>query len=289
MNDKQRGCMYGLAIGDALGAPVEFYQVGSFEPVVNYRAGGAFSLQAGEWTDDTSMALALADSIAHGWDTTDQLKRYIDWFHNGTYSVNGNCFDIGTTTRYALTQFELTQQIKADDDDACSGNGCIMRLAPVPIKYWASSELIPNLVESCRTTHGSQQCIHTTVAMGLILTDLFGGASKQEAIENCGRASQNIPKVLKNVLEGSYATSKVQGSGWVIASFEAALWAFTSGNSFEEVVLKAVNLGDDADTTGAVAGQLAGAFYGYSGIPQHLIDGLAKKEMIDKYLNPLLS
>ncbi|MBS0263936.1 MAG: ADP-ribosylglycohydrolase family protein, partial [Planctomycetes bacterium] len=109
MQSRQRGTLLGLAVGDALGAAVEFAEPGSFVPVTNYRAGGPHGLEPGEWTDDTSMALALGDSLAAaGWDLKDQLQRYVNWFRTGKYSVNGRCFDIGITTRRALSRFEQT-------------------------------------------------------------------------------------------------------------------------------------------------------------------------------------
>jgi ADP-ribosylglycohydrolase len=132
--DKQRGCLLGLA----LGAAVEFKRPGTFEPVTGYRAGGPHGLEPGEWTDDTSMALALADSIAaSGWDINDQARRYVAWWTQGEYSVNGRCFDIGITTSSALSRFQQTGDgnTSGDSSDRASGNGSIMRLAPVPIRF----------------------------------------------------------------------------------------------------------------------------------------------------------
>lgn len=115
--DRKRGMLLGLAIGDALGAAVEFRAPGTFDPVTRYRGGGPHGLEPGEWTDDTSMALALADSISLvGWDLNDQARRYVDWWRNGTYSVNGKCFDIGITTRGALARFERTGDAHASGD-----------------------------------------------------------------------------------------------------------------------------------------------------------------------------
>jgi ADP-ribosylglycohydrolase len=138
MNDRSRGTLIGLAVGDALGAAVEFKSPGSFAPVTGYRSGGPHRLNAGEWTDDTSMSLALADSItAVGWDLNDQASRYLDWWKTGKYSVNGRCFDIGITTRSALGRFIFSKDALTSGDvsERASGNGSIMRLAPVPIRY----------------------------------------------------------------------------------------------------------------------------------------------------------
>ena len=139
--DRRRGAILGLAIGDALGAAVEFQPPGSFAEVTGFRVGGPHGLDAGEWTDDTSMALALADSIAEvGWDLEDQAQRYVKWWRTGIYSVNGRCFDIGITTVRALQRFRETGDplTSGDPSPRASGNGSIMRLAPVPAAYFRS-------------------------------------------------------------------------------------------------------------------------------------------------------
>ena len=122
MKDRSRGALIGLAVGDALGAAVEFRAPGSFAPVTGYRSGGPHGLKAGEWTDDTSMALALADSIASaGWDLNDQASRYVQWWKTGKYSVNGRCFDIGITTRSALGKFVAHKNALASGDGSRAG------------------------------------------------------------------------------------------------------------------------------------------------------------------------
>src|SRR5580658_10281974 len=136
--DRQRGALLGLAIGDALGAAVEFMAPGTFAPVTGFRGGGPHRLHPGEWTDDTSMALALADSIADvGWDLDDQADRYVAWWRTGAYSVNGRVFDIGITTVNSLRRFEQSGDpwTSGAASERASGNGSIMRLAPVPITY----------------------------------------------------------------------------------------------------------------------------------------------------------
>src|SRR5580765_7228574 len=167
MIDRRRGTLIGLAVGDALGAAVEFKSPGSFKPVTGYRDGGPHDLEAGQWTDDTSMALALADSIATaGWDLNDQANRYVQWMQSGKYSVNGRCFDIGVTVHKALTNYLVIKdaRISGSRSEMASGNGSIMRLAPVSIRY---THLYPaQLDELCRfaeesslPTHSSQQCL----------------------------------------------------------------------------------------------------------------------------------
>lgn len=296
--DRQRGALIGLAVGDALGAAVEFKPPGSFEPVTGYRAGGPHGLGPGEWTDDTSMALALADSLGTaGWDLNDQARRYVQWWRHGKYSVNGTCFDIGITTQQALSRFERTGDASksGDTSERASGDGSIMRLAPVPIRY---AHLFPDQLEEfigfctdcSRPTHASPQCLSACAYFGLILAGLINGVDRDEALSPDWESLAQLkhlwplhPEIL-DVTDGSFREKQppeIKGSGYVVRSLEAALWAFHDARDFREAVLRAVNLGDDADTTGAVCGQLAGAYWGESGIPQEWQEGLARREMIE--------
>jgi len=289
--DRQKGCFYGLAIGDALGAAIEFSSPGTFVPVTEYRNGGPFNLEAGEWTDDTSMALALADALTGEFLLKRQLDNYLKWYHSGKYSVNGICFDIGHTTRQALNMYLRTGLEINNNDRRWSGNGSIMRLAPIPIKYYNDKFLNVYASMSSETTHASRECVSACVYLANILAGLIRGESKDTVLDPEWEHTKilGLDVNIRNIANGSFKTDKeIKGSGYVVESLEAALWAFWSGSSFRDVVLRAVNLGDDSDTTGAIAGQLAGACYGFSNIPQELIDGLAKKDMIDRYLNPIL-
>jgi ADP-ribosyl-[dinitrogen reductase] hydrolase len=295
--DRKRGALIGLAVGDALGAAVEFRDPGTFAPVTCYRNGGPHSLAAGQWTDDTSMALALADSLGRGWNLNDQAAQYVQWLENGKYSVNGWCFDIGSTTRQAIERFmesgDATKSGLTYPGD--SGNGGIMRIAPVAI-YAAGHEYhtnwncttIYNLgVDSSAVTHASEMCKSAAGWMALMLVDLISGTSREEALRYRPELENALHPAIKAVAKGSYKENVVRGSGFVVQSLEAALWAFHDANSFEEAVLKAVNLGDDADTTGAICGQFAGAYWGESGIPESLRNGLDKKEMLEAALTSL--
>jgi len=299
--DRQRGTLIGLAVGDALGAPVEFQPPDSFPLVTGYNYGGPHGLEPGEWTDDTSLALALADSIGQvGWDLNDQARRYLAWYHHGQYSVNGRCFDIGITTRGALTQFANNgdAQTSGDPSEYASGNGSIMRLAPVPIRY---ADLFPDRLEELATlaaesslpTHASSQCLSACRYFALVVTGLIHGrdrfevlAPDWEPLERLKQAAQLHPEI-EQVAAGSFRERQppeIQGSGYVVQSLEAALWAFHDAADFREAVLKAVNLGDDTDTTGAVCGQLAGACWGESCIPAEWREQLARHEMIESAL-----
>jgi ADP-ribosylglycohydrolase len=304
VRDKQRGCMFGLAIGDALGAAVEFSAPGTFRPVTGYRDGGPHGLGPGEWTDDTSMALALADSIGSmGWDLNDQASRYVQWWRTGKYSVNGRCFDIGVATQKALAEYAVGRDalVSGERSERSSGNGSIMRLAPVAIRY---AGLYPeNIRELCRLaresslpTHASGQCLSACRYLGVVLAGLIRGEDREEVLSaewvglRKAEADGPLHPLVREVAAGSYRGKQppeIVGLGWVVKSLEAALWAFHDAGSFEEAVLKAVNLGDDADTTGAVCGQLAGAYWGESLIPDSLRAGLARKDMLEAALGGL--
>lgn len=304
--DRCRGALIGLACGDALGAAVEFMSPGSFEPVTGYRSGGPHRLNLGEWTDDTSMSLALADSIAQvGWDLTDQAKRYVQWMQHGEYSVNGRCFDIGITTSRALNTFIEGKDARQSGSrsDSASGNGSIMRLAPVPIRYHGLfPKNIPELAklaeESSLTTHASEQCLSACRYMALVLSALIHGEDRSKVLSPTWgplaelNAARPLHPLILAVANGSFrerTPPAIRGSGWVVQSLEAALWAFHDASNFEEAVLKGVNLGDDADTTGAVCGQFAGAWFGESGIPESLRQGLARFDMLNEALEGLMT
>jgi ADP-ribosylglycohydrolase len=305
MTNHLRGALIGLAVGDALGAAVEFQSPGSFPPVAGYRRGGPHGLEAGEWTDDTSMALALADSMAKaGWDVNDQARRYVAWWKTGRYSVNGRCFDIGITTRSALSRFIAGKDALASGDasERASGNGSIMRLAPVPIGH---ADLYPDNIEelsrladeSSLPTHASEQCRSACRYLATVLAALIRGEDRAAVLSPDWRPLRLLHDIkplhplIREVTQGSFRHKRppaVEGSGWVVKSLEAALWAFHDAGGFEEAVLRAVNLGDDADTTGAVCGQLAGAFWGESQIPDSLRSGLARTDMLEAALSGIL-
>jgi len=184
---RARGCLLGLAVGDAIGTTVEFQSRGSFAPVTEVVGGGPFDLKPGEWTDDTSMALCLAESLAEcgGFDARDQIERYCRWWRNGHMSSNGRCFDIGITVSAALRKFEESGDPFSGSTAAdTAGNGSIMRLAPVPIFANGDiSETIRLSRESSRTTHGAQECLDACHALGVLLHHLLGGMQKEEALD----------------------------------------------------------------------------------------------------------
>ena len=288
---RTRGSLLGLAVGDALGTTVEFQSRGSFEPVTDIVGGGPFGLEPGQWTDDTSMALCLAESIIEtGWDPVDQLTRYVRWWREGHLSSTGECFDVGNTVASALRSFEQTgNPASGSNHPRSAGNGSIMRLAPVPLRYRSSEDLLEKAAESSRTTHGAATAVDACRYLALLVAGALAGRPKEELLDGSFFTSAATNEIAA-VAAGSFREKErddVRGSGYVVDSLEAALWAFARSDSFEEGALLAVNLGDDADTTGAVYGQLAGAFHGEEGIPSRWRDVLALRGTIESFADRL--
>ena len=291
--ERFRGCLLGLAVGDAVGTSVEFRPRGSFPPLTDMVGGGPFHLRPGEWTDDTSMALCLAASLIErgGFDAGDQMRRYWDWYQHSYLSSNGRCFDIGNTVRQALQHYRETgDPYSGSTDPYTAGNGSIMRLAPVVLAYYPDAQAIWRYAaESSRTTHAAAECLDACCLLGDILNRLLSGADRAEALLGTSRERLES-KSLQGIARGDYRSKpseQIRGSGYVIESLEAALWCFWATDSFEGAILKAANLGDDADTTAAVCGQVAGAYYGESGIPARWLSRLAMRDEITELAGKL--
>lgn len=268
------GALLGLACGDAVGTTVEFMSRGSFTPVTDMVGGGPFRLAAGQWTDDTSMALCLAESLLAkgGFDATDQMGRYLNWWHWGYLSSTGDCFDIGMTVSAALRRFEATgNPISGSEDPSSAGNGALMRLAPVVLFFYPKHDEIEKYaVESTRTTHAAPEALDCSRLLARVISRGLDGASKDEMLCQPGhRLSSPAVEALATCSYFGKDESQIRGTGYAVASLEAALWCFKNTDTFEAAVLRAANLGDDADTTAAIVGQIAGAHYGAQAIPKH--------------------
>jgi len=234
--------------------------------------GGPFDLEAGQWTDDTSMALCLAHSLLyrHGFDAVDQMNRYCNWYQHGYMSSTGECFDIGATISVALRKYlDDKDPIAGSLSPTAAGNGGLMRLAPVPMYYAGDADAVFLYAgESTRTTHGTREAIECSRLFGLQMQAALTGKTKQAVVE-VAYPEPLSPKVAPLNEVGFLAKSvdQIKGSGYCVESLEAALWCFWHTGSYKEAVLCAANLGDDADSTAAIVGQLAGAWYGAEAIP----------------------
>ncbi|MCZ6784947.1 MAG: ADP-ribosylglycohydrolase family protein [Proteobacteria bacterium] len=293
-----RGCLLGLACGDAVGTALEFERRGTFEPLTDMVGGGPFRLKPGEWTDDTSMALCLAESLLErGFDPRDQMERYCRWWREGYLSSNGRCFDIGDTVRGALRRFEESGEPLSGSTDADSaGNGSIMRLAPAPMFFAPdAAAAVKHSAESSRTTHGSQETVDACRLFGLMLSRALAGASKDDVLNAGADDARSLgpspmAPAIAAIAAGSWRNkteSEIRGSGYVVHSLEAALWCFADTTSYRDAILRAANLGEDADTTAAVCGQVAGAFYGEEGIPPEWRGKLSMRAKIEELADAL--
>ena len=241
--------------------------------------GGPFGLAPGEWTDDTSMALCLADSLiaCREFDPDDLLTRFVAWWRQGANSVTGRCFDIGNTTRRALQRSELTGELEFGmEDPRQAGNGSLMRLAPVAIFTAGDHDEAERLADlQSRTTHPAPVAHEACRLYARLLTSALLGAGKADVLTSGEWIGS--PEIT-DIAQGSWRTKdrdEISSSGYVVHTLEAALWCIDRGENFEEAVILAANLGDDADTVGAVTGQLAGALWGRQSIPDRWLGKLA--------------
>ncbi len=247
------------------------------------------------------MALCLAESLVEcrGFDPVDQLRRYVRWYREGYLSSRGCCFDIGGTVASALRRFEETGEPYCGSTDPHSaGNGSIMRLAPLPLFFARDPhEAVARAADSSRTTHGAEEAVDACRYLAALIIGALQGASKDDLLsEHFGPApgswdEQPLTPCIAETAAGSFRRREppeIRGTGYVVQSLEAALWAFDRSSSFREGALLAVNLGDDADTTGAVFGQIAGAYYGESGIPLEWRERIAMVDLINSMAARLL-
>ncbi|CAF2449842.1 unnamed protein product [Rotaria sp. Silwood2] len=320
-----KGSMFGLVLGDALGAHVEFrpHSYLHANPVTDLKGGGTWGLEKGQFTDDGSMALCLANSLVarHGFEPYDQLVRYKWWFRHGYMSSTGNCFDIGDSTRKALCEFENRQKVFAQQhriplegidylsdkqlladfpiycsSDGAAGNGVLMRLAPVPLFFYRNPEVAVGFSGiSGRITHGDKKAFDACRYYGALIVAIMNNLdidkdkllSKEFYSSEMKKWLKNDPldSEIENIAKGSFKKEKgydagIRGKGYVVNSLEAALWAFWSTRTFVEGALAAVNLGDDTDTTAAIYGQLAGAYYGFRKLPSEWVNCVYSKRFI---------
>ena len=295
---RARGALVGLAVGDALGTTNEFQPAGSFEPITDMVGGGVFGLEPGQWTDDTSMALCLADSLlAQGrYDSFDVMERYERWYSEGYRSSTGVCFDIGNQVSRALWDFRAHPRVPVDAVRTTSaGNGAIMRLAPVVIagfEHREIREIVATAGLSARETHYSVEAeAATEVFAALLVGALLGWAP--EHIINVGWASTGpaFDEMAARVIStdpAERAAWEKNTSGYIVNGLRLAVHGLLDFGSFDEAVLAIANMGGDADTNAAIYGQLGGAYFGVEAIPASWRSTLYQGEEIDALARALV-
>lgn len=278
--NKWMGSIVGLAIGDQLGSLVEGKSRGSFERIIDMQ-DDTF------WTDDTSQALCIADSLItkKEFDINDQLDRFSEWLFEGYLSCKDWGYGCGPTARLAITNYKESGIPKPVKDQAT--NGALMRLSPIPLFYSDNlMEAIAKSGDSSKSTHNNPICIDACRLYGSMIVKALQGKDKESILSYESKLWENnsLDKLIDTIAKGSYAKknlSEIRGTLNITESIEAALWVFHRSSSFGEGALMAVNLGDDADTTAAIFGQLGGAYYGYSDIPNSWKSKLKNRDLVE--------
>lgn len=299
VDDKIVGGILGVVTGDALGLPIQFLSRAEVkqDPVTDMRGGGAFDMPPGTWSDDSSLTLCLLESLVKkGYDPKDIADRFVRWFRDGYMTPFGESFDIGHATRVALRRLmkavDPLEAGSAGEED--NGNGSLMRILPAAI-YFANlsdQELIGKVCAISRITHGHPRSQLGCSLYALLVKALLAGKSPDEAYQSVRVKAEELIwpeelgrelKCYQRLLDGDLAQlseDEIQSTGYVVHTLEAAVWCLLTTRSFQEALLKAVNLGLDTDTVGAVAGGLAGIYYGLAGIPAEWRSQIIKYEEI---------
>ncbi|WP_267911109.1 ADP-ribosylglycohydrolase family protein [Paracoccus caeni] len=288
--------LVGLAIGDAVGTTLEFTRRDSQPALTDMIGGGPFGLKPGEWTDDTSMALCLAETLIESgkpgghFDAAQLMRRFSNWWHHGHKSVTGACFDIGVTTRQAISRFERSgEPLSGSEAENTAGNGSIMRLAPVAIRWAGDPAAACHAAElQSRTTHAAAECLDACQLMASALIALAGNRTLQDALTV---APAPFGTKVGELRSGDFlrkTRDEIRSTGYVLHTLEAALWSIHHAGTPAEAILLAANLGDDADTVAAVTGQFAGAIWGVDAFPREWLERLAWRDDMTKLVNNLI-
>lgn len=301
------GGLWGALVGDALGVPVEGVSRQRLlsDPVRDMLGYGAHNQPTGTWSDDSSLLLCTVESLLQGFDTIDLAHRFLRWYMDGHWTPWGRAFDIGNTTRQAVVR--ITRGVPAEEAGGSgendNGNGSLMRILPIALRFAtaSSAELLQYAHRASAVTHRHPRSQMACGLYCLMAAALLKGATPDEAYQQgiaLARASyreephsRELPH-FGRLLSGHLAETpeaEIRSSGYVIDTLEASLWCLLNSSSFEEAVLKAVNLGGDTDTTGTVAGGLAGTYYGLETIPVHWLNQLARKEDISQLFDQFVS
>ena len=308
MNNLNKDILLGTAIGDALGLPIQFLdrEVIAKNPVTTMVGYGQFDVPAGTWSDDSSLSLCLAESLCNGYDLNDISNNFIKWMFEGYWTPFNKAFDIGNTTYFAIVNLRngISPHLAGMDRERDNGNGSLMRILPlVPyILNMKEEDRFRIIGEVSSLTHRHPRSILACIALCEFAIQYINLQSVEEAYQAMQQTilqllkkemfiEEDIP--FKRLVSLSYEEFKaielkdIRSTGYVIDTLEASLWCIFNTTSYKDAVLKAVNLGDDTDTVGAITGGLAGIIYGYDTIPSEWLEVLAKKDDIIELANKL--
>lgn len=300
LKERYLGCLLGLAVGDALGAHCEgkLREYCESLPSIEMIGSKSHGIAPGQWTDDTSMALCLGQSLldCNGFNAKDQMQKYADWKENGYMGCNNTCIGIGKTTACSIDDWLHfgAGPLDGPTNPNLAGNGSIMRLAPIPMYYFPyCNDITKWSAMSSKTTHGAFEAVSACELLGFIMYGIFSGLSKESVLKHpynknyiSAGAYPNVNydySKLESIANGDYiykTKDEICGNAYVINSLEAALWCFYNTDNYTDAVTLAIRLGDDTDTTAAIVGQIAGAYYGVNEIPSKWIYMLDMKETL---------
>ncbi|MCG2615769.1 ADP-ribosylglycohydrolase family protein [Terrimonas sp. NA20] len=299
-NNNAKNILLGVAVGDALGVPVEFKsrEYLKREPVQAMIGYGTHHQPAGTWSDDSSLTFCLAETLAGKFDLTKLAETFVNWKNHGYWSAHGEVFDIGISTNYAIDRLSRgTHPVNAGGDtEGDNGNGSLMRILPLALAFKGKNvdQQFQLTKEVSSLTHGHIRSVLCCFIYLQIASAILEGMNMSDALRTaCSTVNKYLDEtatctikertVLVRILNDQLRVleeSQIPSSGYVVSTLEASIWCLLNTDNFRDAVLKAVNLGNDTDTTGAVTGGLAALLYGWESIPPEWLNILARKDAI---------
>lgn len=302
MKNMVKAGIFGVCVGDALGVPVEFKNRETLKqfPVTKMQEFGSWNQPKGTWSDDSSLTLCLAEELTKGYDLEKIGESFVKWVKYGHWTAHGRLFDIGGTTHHSIARLIKGESARFSGNifEEDNGNGSLMRILPLAF-YLKDEENIEKVYQTVKEvssiTHGHFRSVFACFLYVIFAIELIKGEDKKKAYNHIQNAAlkfaesqgfnpkeiQLFERILKNDIS-KYDEDTISSSGYVLHSLEASLWCFLNSESYSEAVLKAVNLGEDTDTTGAITGGIAGVYYGFENIPEEWVSELVRKEDIEK-------
>lgn len=285
LKDRFIGALYGLIVGNALGAP---YMNIEFDEIKDFSSGGIFNLKLGEWTDVSSMALCLAESlIEDGFDLNSQMKKYIKWVEEGYMSSKEKSFGIDNQTLESIIYYEKNNKfVNITKNDSCKP---LARLASVPMYFKSSfKDAVYYSGQSAYTTHNNMYTIHACKYLGGLIQQSINGTNKKILLSEVHKHMDLIYDVKLRIVDIPYKTkNELNVSDSVLDILEIVLWSFYNTDNFKDAVLTAVNFGGSTDVIGAIIGQIAGAYYGFDSIPKLWTLKIVKRDKIMQIIEKL--
>ncbi len=312
LRNRVHGGVFGACIGDALGVPVEFLSREELrrDPVRDYRAYGTHNQPAGTWSDDSSLMLALLEALGEGFTLQKLAGKFLAWWSYGFFTAHGEVFDIGIATSRALDRLAtgIDPTLAGGDTAMDNGNGALMRI--LPLAFFLESRQFPGsrenelqlILKVCSLTHRHNISNTACIVFLDFARSLVRGAVPATALQSVRKRSDEYRSILgtnhahhfDRILDSAFTDipeSQIHSTGFVIHTLEASLWCLLNEHDYPAATLRAVNLGDDSDTTAAVTGGLAGIYYGIDSIPPKWQAGLAQRDWIaglsETFLNSL--